>query len=225
MGLFPIIMNVLQFWLIDSIVKASSKSAVALPDDSQQERLFDNSVDDEDDEGHRRYDVENPRPPSRSTDRTLVRDVSTVEGSKKSGSASPGMTPDSVAMHAYPPSIASTSRSPPRPPTSTSPKPRKVTRRRSPPPPLHLRSPNTITPQVPAIHHPKPSRVVRVSNVAHNSDGPTDVHRDWAESWNDSDNWANRIGEEEWAGRRTEQKKQILLSSTWDETSVRSSET
>jgi hypothetical protein len=49
MGLFPIIMNVLQFWLIDSIVKASTKSsAVALPD-SQQEPMF--VDDDDDDEG------------------------------------------------------------------------------------------------------------------------------------------------------------------------------
>ncbi|KIP08330.1 hypothetical protein PHLGIDRAFT_69509, partial [Phlebiopsis gigantea 11061_1 CR5-6] len=58
MGVFPIIMNIVQFWIIDSIVKASAQSAsVALPTDStrnsladDEEPLFRASMDDDDDD-------------------------------------------------------------------------------------------------------------------------------------------------------------------------------
>ncbi|KAG9079565.1 hypothetical protein FRC06_007659 [Ceratobasidium sp. 370] len=54
MGLFPIIMNVLQFWLIDSIVKLKEKSPL-LPlssssDDEEHDRLVDPRHSDSDDE-------------------------------------------------------------------------------------------------------------------------------------------------------------------------------
>ncbi|KAF5333530.1 hypothetical protein D9611_002706 [Ephemerocybe angulata] len=66
MGIFPIAMNILQFWLIDSIVKASS--GVALDPDTEdhtnpdREPLFNGSSDDEDDDHHHRprnADIEN----------------------------------------------------------------------------------------------------------------------------------------------------------------------
>lgn len=52
MGLFPIVMNVLQFWLIDSIVKLKEKAPL-LPlttssDDEEHEHLVPESDDDED---------------------------------------------------------------------------------------------------------------------------------------------------------------------------------
>ena len=62
MGIFPIMMNILQFWLIDSIVKSSPAASVALPTvtprssadgehEHEHEPLFRASSDDEDDEG------------------------------------------------------------------------------------------------------------------------------------------------------------------------------
>jgi len=54
MGLFPIFMNVVQFWLIDSIVKASGNAGITLPsnqpDSSDREPLFHTLDDDGDDD-------------------------------------------------------------------------------------------------------------------------------------------------------------------------------
>ncbi|KAF9034972.1 hypothetical protein BDZ89DRAFT_495987 [Hymenopellis radicata] len=54
MGIFPIVMNVLQFWLIDSIVKASEPSTLSLDTDAHdgldREPLFGVPSDDEDDD-------------------------------------------------------------------------------------------------------------------------------------------------------------------------------
>ncbi len=66
MGIFPIIMNIIQFWLIDSIVKASSAisldSASSDPnDDEHQQPLFGASSDDEDEEAYKPGDIENQR--------------------------------------------------------------------------------------------------------------------------------------------------------------------
>ena len=92
MGIFPIIMNVLQFWLIDSIVKASAHhAAVALPDDAtddltpEDEPLFQLSDDEGDgDEGDapRIHDVENPRPLDRSQSRPSERELSPLNVTK-----------------------------------------------------------------------------------------------------------------------------------------------
>jgi hypothetical protein len=54
MGIFPIFMNVVQFWLIDSdsIVKASGNAKIVLnqPDSSDREPLFHSSDGDGDDD-------------------------------------------------------------------------------------------------------------------------------------------------------------------------------
>ncbi|KAF9498810.1 hypothetical protein BDN71DRAFT_305920 [Pleurotus eryngii] len=76
MGIFPIAMNILQFWLIDSIVKASSTTSSLTPeidvDGADREPLFRGSMDDEDDEGPGR-DIENPRQRVRSPSRSPAR--------------------------------------------------------------------------------------------------------------------------------------------------------
>ena len=90
MGLFPILMNVLQFWLIDSIVKGSSNNYAPLTLvsetprgslDPDSEPLFRASEDDDDDDDgfSARHDIENPIPRaiSRSRSRDSQRRVGT----------------------------------------------------------------------------------------------------------------------------------------------------
>lgn len=70
MGLFPIAMNIIQFWLIDSIVKATSQDVESEPGSSprhsaDREPLFStNASEDESGEDscseRRVHDIENP---------------------------------------------------------------------------------------------------------------------------------------------------------------------
>jgi hypothetical protein len=231
MGLFPIIMNVLQFWLIDSIVKASAVSSVSLDseapdafDHRDREPLFGVPSDDEDDDmsSPHNHDIENPRIVSRSYSPSdplsHSRDKSTTGSStpyeqKSSGSTTPGQA---VEMHAYPPSlsssIASTS-------TQSSVTPKQASKRRSPPTPLNIR-----TAHQPAINSPRVSvpahspHSVAPSNLKE-SQAVNGSDKEWADSWDDSDDWANRVGEEEWTGRRMDEKKDIL-NDTWDTTAA-----
>ncbi|KAF5388044.1 hypothetical protein D9615_000704 [Tricholomella constricta] len=214
MGLFPIMMNILQFWLIDSIVKASSKSSLALNEEGadrytpqDREPLFHAPSDDEDDSPYRPNDIENARshPPPTGRDKPLT-GASTPE-EYKSGASSP----DEPADHSYPPNPASGSSS-----RSVTPKPAnnllKKAKRRAAPAPLSLQTINppavnspSITPAQQAMSHipliPQPVRKVEVVDQSVDN---------WAETWDDSDDWANRVGEEDWTGRRVEQKKNTL---------------
>lgn len=215
MGIFPIFMNVLQFWLIDSIVKASANtSPLALPTDSARssldpdnEPLFRGGSDDEDDDdGHpARYDLENPRPKSRSPSRSVrtlspsTEHKSLASGSVTvvgSGSTTPTPKPIDTtrkAAHAYPPSLASASSSPVSSISSSSTSSsRGRGRRRSPPPPL-------------ALHDIPVSQ-----DVLPVGDDHDDEHneKEWS-AWGDeeSEDWAERVGEEDWTGRRLEDKR------------------
>jgi len=62
MGLFPIFMNIIQFWLIDSIVKAGGFAGIALPTDqadaADREPLFRSSSDSGDDDDDDSADVD-----------------------------------------------------------------------------------------------------------------------------------------------------------------------
>lgn len=121
MGLFPIVMNILQFWLIDSIVKASAgQVALQLVDESPRlsadtAPLFqDPDSDDDGDEGlpNRRHDIENPRSPVRSRSRSQnSRKSSRIdEEEQKSVSSKAAPTPillDELEHHEYPPSLSS----------------------------------------------------------------------------------------------------------------------
>ena len=125
MGLFPIIMNVVQFWLIDSIVKAHAPP-VALDDDSSRlgaydgdrEPLFQAEGSDEEDEtadesesAPPKYDIETPEPLTAVTPTitTQHRPLTPDSRSFPSGSSTPfpvGVDPDDVAMrrvHSPPP--------------------------------------------------------------------------------------------------------------------------
>ncbi|KAK7470301.1 hypothetical protein VKT23_001732 [Stygiomarasmius scandens] len=225
MGIFPIIMNILQFWIIDTIVKASGPS-VALDAESprrfehDREPLFNAPSDDEDDDHSypRRHDIENP-PPRRSdslnnTTRSHSPDK-TLSGSgtpydKSTASSSPGQNLDA---HSYPPSLSGSVTSTNSSMSSTSSAPireaKKLNKKkRGPPSPLNINpvhQPAINSPQVTGNIQPTPkvTKPVKPEPVKPSSD-------DWADSWEDSDDWANRVGEEEWTGRRMEAKKDSL---------------
>lgn len=117
MGLFPIIMNVVQFWLIDSIVKAHDPP-LSLDDDlsgrgssdGTREPLFQADGSDEEDEGvdesgstPSKYDIENPEPLTATTATIVTHPRPLTPDSKTfpSGSSTPfqaDANPDDVAM-------------------------------------------------------------------------------------------------------------------------------
>ncbi|KAH7923663.1 hypothetical protein BV22DRAFT_1130483 [Leucogyrophana mollusca] len=219
MGLFPIIMNVLQFWLIDSIVKASSGSDIlpsSSPRDSDaqdREPLF-RSGDDDDDSPVVRHDLENPPQPSCSRTQSGD-DIKTVVGSEESKSVFSGVAtpltisdrPTSLAAHDYPPESAGSSLS--RASSSSSRSRHKY--KRSPPPPLEFHLPHA-----PAINSPDPPRSGRHDSQRHSlaSTPAAESNSDHGSSW-EKDDWADRVGEEEWTGRRQERKKGAL-SQAWN---------
>jgi hypothetical protein len=196
MGIFPIIMNILQFWLIDSIVKASSSSDV-LPTDSHRtsdaqdrEPLFRETEDDEDEA---RRDIENPKPiylrmPSEDEAKTIV--VSEDAKGTYSGTTSPLSIPESassstLASHGYPPaSVESLSSHGSR---------SRHKYKRSPPPPLEFR-----TSHMPAINSPDPPRVQSVRSQQDEAEAERD-------SWEQED--LGRIVDEERPGTRIEQPR------------------
>ncbi|KAI0030678.1 vacuolar membrane protein-domain-containing protein [Vararia minispora EC-137] len=192
MGLFPIIMNVVQFWLIDSIVKASdgnwyqsaSRIFIAGPDAAP---LFASGPDDEDDEGNGDEEAQ----------RTRRSDPGGSRDARSSSIPAP-------AGHSYPPS----SSRPPSPPqrvpagqaspslamTTSAPSPSLGARRKgSLPTPLLPRSP-----MVPAINSPDTEKL---------------PWGDWDAAGGDDD-WAARIGEEDWTGRRLEARR-IAVRDVW----------
>ncbi len=230
MGLFPIMMNVIQFWLIDSIVKGSdSHSPLSLDADSSRgsdnldmEPLFRTSEDDSDDDDglSARHDIENPRPISRSRSR----DVNRLSGEPKSvssgtttvipsGSSTPLPKPiDTAAAHAYPPSqhTISPGTSPSSSVSSSSASSShshslSKGRRRSPPPPLSLRPPKaTLYPNV------------EISRTAPLEEPEMPCDEEKWDAWGEDDNedWAERVGEDEWTGRRIAAKKDAV-DDTW----------
>lgn len=229
MGIFPIIMNIVQFWLIDSIVKASEAPTLALQTDTprhsheDREPLFGVPSDDEDevDAGHdTRHDIENPQSPSQFGDDTKVstpnENKSTPSGGTTPATVSDGGT--SVAMHAYPPSAGtspSSRRSSMSPPAGGS----RNRIKRSVPAPLHLQFNPT-----PAINSPELSmhpnlaphsyRSISTLSITKHVSTEQDSNVDWVSSWDDSDDWANKVGEDDWTGKRMEYKKEVL-SEAW----------
>lgn len=242
-------MNILQFWLIDSIVKAS---VITLEDDApdafdraDREPLFGVPSDDEDDNlDAPHYDIENPRPaprtrsPSGSRSRSSDKDVERVAPfePKTSGSNTPGQ---SLEMHSYPPSLSgsvtsqSTSSSSSSSPPSLIKEATKLNKpkRRNPPAPLNIHdvhqpavnSPQRVgkrrpvSPRIskPAASPPEttvpPSETIKVA-------GASESNEAWGDPWDDCDDWANRVGEEDWTGRRMEHKKDQLNSAdVWND--------
>ncbi|KAK1223315.1 hypothetical protein PQX77_013792 [Marasmius sp. AFHP31] len=220
MGIFPIIMNVLQFWIIDSIVKASD-APVALDaespngrDQADREPLFNAPSDDEDDDDtapHRPHDIENPPPPRSNTrshsSHSQKGGSSDVDGQKASGSSTPM---DSLELHPYPPSRNNSFNSDSSTPSSgaSTPKLREANKlnkkKRGPPSPLNIQpkyQPAINSPQVTgnSIRQPTPNKAPEPARPAV---APPQQVNEWEDSWEDSDDWAGRVGEEEWTGRR-----------------------
>ncbi|KAG2013220.1 vacuolar membrane protein [Coprinopsis cinerea AmutBmut pab1-1] len=111
MGLFPIVMNILQFWLIDSIVKASSSEpSVSLEPDTadpylqDRQPLFDASDDEEDDRRGPR-DLENQLAPhpSRSTLVSSYETEATLDVDETFQGKDVPIKPE--RKHSYPPSL------------------------------------------------------------------------------------------------------------------------
>ena len=214
-------MNIIQFWLIDSIVKASAHGSVALPTDSPRpsddpaaEPLFRGSTDDEDDDDTRPHDIENPPLPRSRSQSKDSRAPSAPDENKSSlgasstptASGSGAVTPkildsDSLtaSTHAYPPSLASTSTSPASSRQSSVSPPK---RRRSPPPPLALQ------PIHHSIHDGLPQVDTSVSD-AHPVEDVVHDEKEWA-AWDEQDDWVDHVGEDDWTGKRIEARKDAV---------------
>jgi hypothetical protein len=192
-------MNVLQFWLIDSIVKAGGFAGIALPTDQADptdcEPLFPSSSDSGDDDDD---------DDSADVDGVATHVKGDVEAQEQVGLIR--RSTDSRASHTYPPSL---NESPTVHRSSLSPPPTTgsvlSTRRHRPPPaPLLPRSP-----MVPALNSPEHSSAVSAGT------GPsTQPNDDW-QAWNGDGDWVERIGEEEWTGRRADARKREV-DGVWD---------
>ena len=196
MGIFPIIMNILQFWLIDSIVKASSVSVVLVSDSTRnsadgdvREPLFASSEDEDDyASSHQGHDIE--RPASRILFNSHSRSVDETPSNDKS--SGPVSIPDAFyhsevtnVTHSYPPSVSSSTRS-----RSISNPPKSSRKKRSRPPPISI----TASGQ-PAINSPQytASRIVELQKV----DITDDSSQEWASSLEDSDDRPDKLTEVE----------------------------
>ncbi|KDR84044.1 hypothetical protein GALMADRAFT_55406 [Galerina marginata CBS 339.88] len=200
MGLFPIFMNVLQFWLIDSIVKASSAGEVALDIEQgnyqDREPLF-NAPEDEDDNDHPgRTDAVNTKHSRRSfssldsrgfdshDNLSFSTDPPPLDEHKSSASSSRHV----AETHEYPPSLSSSFSSNASSPQAKAPREAKnlmkKTKRREPPTPIHLRSRQTTSPSpraspsIPQTPSPTVAAVVISQDRA-----------EWGDAWDDSIDW------------------------------------
>lgn len=221
MGLFPIMMNIIQFWLIDSIVKSSQAASVALPAltprssiDADAEPLFRASLsseEDDDDGRSPRYDIENPHPQSRSHSRDDIPPTPSDEPKSFSsgtatvtGSGSTTPAPKAIdiavapALHAYPPSLVGSSSSASASPRSsirtksTSPRP---WRRRTRSPPLAV----PLRPLSPPGNGEQPSISQTLSEAERRQQlvqGQAVDEKEWTAWGEEGDDWADRAGED-----------------------------
>ncbi|TDL29666.1 hypothetical protein BD410DRAFT_892923 [Rickenella mellea] len=206
MGAFPIMMNVLQFWLIDSIVKASSsdppQEANGASHSGDHEPLFNSSEfdDDNDDEvaPPRVYDIENP-PPKAPVE--LPSELQATDDEQKSVPSGSGSLHDSPGgAHSYPPSVSTSPR------VSRSPEPKRISRKRSPPPPLRPQPPIPQTviissSPIPTAELPiqRASPMTNSSHRIHMNNtqvDPDEEKHEWGLSWDDSDSWVDTTTDE-----------------------------
>jgi hypothetical protein len=184
-------MNVVQFWLIDSVVKASGNAEIALnqPDSSDREPLFHSSDDDGDDDDDARGVGDAIAAPAKCDIEAQTQGQ--VQLLRRSTDSS----------HTYPPRHDDSST--PTPPTvhrgslsllSSLSGVISSRRHRPSPAPLLPRSP-----MVPALNSPDPSS--ETSPAGANADRRP--KEDW-QSWDSEGDWVERVGEEEWTGRQAE---------------------
>lgn len=205
MGIFPIFMNVLQFWLIDSIVKASTKSLALNDHDTtpnDREPLFNAPDDDDsdDDNNYRHNDIEHARPRPRSPSPSApIHKHSTDSTMPAYQNGIPSS--DEPADHSYPPSLSTSHSS-----IASQPRPAKNqlknTKRRVAPAPLNVhydypRAINSPTLATPGSKAAQP----HVEVNAHDTDDG------WTESWGEQE-WT---GEEDWLEHKRNPSKGI-----WD---------
>ncbi|KAG7097360.1 hypothetical protein E1B28_004711 [Marasmius oreades] len=232
MGIFPIIMNILQFWIIDSIVKASD-APVALAGDSptaqdhaDREPLFGMPSDDEDEDDHvtqrRPHDIENP-PISRSSEPKAHSRIPTSEGDESKDPCS-NTRGNSLEFHSYPPSLSNSAGSFSSN-SSMGASVREATKlnkkKKRPPSPLNLQpqyQPAINSPHV-AVGTPHRSPLSTSTGIPELAAAPQAADNEWADSWEDSDDWAGRVGEEEWTGRRLGQTN-ANLHNAWGTSTV-----
>lgn len=244
-------MNVLQFWLIDSIVKASAsiyaeQNARGSDDSSRQPLFHDPDVGDDDGDdddtfrAQRRHDIESPPTPQLKS--TRYNDSANENKSLASGSSATLVDSSSINQHRYPPERATSAAmavdtypSPTTPESSftassMSSSKSKKSKRRSPPPPI-LRPPPLLSngteyviSVTPSPTHPissfttSPSpnktqpRQRRRSTLSLSVVPGKQVEKEW-DNWAESKDWVEKVGEEEWTGRRISATKATL--DTW----------
>jgi hypothetical protein len=206
MGIFPIIMNVLQFWLIDSIVKASigGEKTLDIEHGTYQDRepLFNAPPEDDDDGRSPRDNISENRNYRRSISSLDSRgylshdDLSfDTDATRRDEHKSAASSSKHVDAHNYPPSLSSSMTS-----NSTSAAgtkaPReaknllKKTKRREPPSALPLRS-TTEEPLSPnssiALESMPPTPSPKLLSVSVAPPEPAE----WTDAWDDSNDWAN----------------------------------
>ena len=178
-------MNVVQFWLIDSIVKAGGSAGITLPvDPADREPLFRSSSDSVDDNDADGDVITTP----------AKRDIEAQGPAKKHRQSDDSSHTYPPSLNGSPPSASSVHR------TSSSPPPASrsvLSARRQRPPPLQ---PHSLI--VPTLNPPEPSPQVNVGAGA----AAAPLKGDW-QAWDGDDDWVERVGEEEWTGRRAEATK------------------
>ncbi|KAI0252015.1 vacuolar membrane protein-domain-containing protein [Lactifluus subvellereus] len=191
MGFFPILMNVVQFWLIDSIVKAGGIGSIALPSDSldsaDREPLF-----------------HSPANPTNDDDDSEDGDgiVSPTKRDVEAQAQAQLLRRSNDSSHTYPPSLSGSQTltgSPAVNRTSMSPPPvsrsaLSARRHRSPPAPLPPRSP-----MVPVLDSPElPPET--------GADASARAKEDW-QAWDGDEGWLDRVGEDDRTRRPAETRK------------------
>ncbi|KAF8165630.1 vacuolar membrane protein-domain-containing protein [Crassisporium funariophilum] len=206
MGIFPIIMNVLQFWLIDSIVKASVAAGVVLDVEStyhDREPLFRATADEDGDDGPSGPNIDYRNSPRTSVSSVGSKDMESHEAKPYlTGTSTPNEHKSSASSsrrvadgHAYPPSLSSSiSSDAPLNPDVKVPRSAnnlmKKAKRRDPPTPLNIRSPRAqastsakLTASRTGIPRTPSPQFVPVAVV-------DDTNAAWGDSWDHTNDWA-----------------------------------
>jgi len=186
MGVFPIFMNVVQFWLIDSIVKASGTAVITLPSDpADHEPLFRSSTDSSDDNAEDNLNGDATATPTK-------RDIEAqgqVKLLRRSNDSSHTYPPSLDNSPTPAPSIHRASLSPPSASSSVV----SARRQRPLPPPLQPRSL-----PAPAVNSPDPSSEASADADA---DAVARPKEDW-QAWDGDEDWVEHVSEEERKARQ-----------------------
>ena len=183
MGIFPILMNIVQFWLIDSIVKASSMAvSLDIEQGHDAEPLFQGGSDDEADYRpsrpnsiHRRSSsLSNSRRLDTLDDHSFVTNISEIMIPKESN--------NHVDSHSYPPSLSGSLSSN----VASSHEPKSTRIAKNLPKQAKRRNMGSTLAETP--HPPGSSSLPRTP--------PQTIHMpsvsesaNWAETWDDADEW------------------------------------